>query len=309
AQSKYASHPCYLDMQMESFIGTQIIVKNKPYGTLNFTSHQARRIPFNESDRVYIELMGKWVSKMMELDLQQKRLIEQNEELSSVNEQLDSFVYTVSHDLKLPAINVTNMIQILKGRIQVEDAMGSQALEILEKSGTQLQTTVEDLLAVSRIKHTVVDYDEISLKKILTLTLEGFKNKIEEADISIHINLGQCDKLHFSTPYLKSILQNIISNSIKYRAHNRKSMLYIECYQTELYKVIELTDNGIGMDLSKGTEKLFAMFKRLHDHVEGSGVGMHIVKKIMEKYKGEVEVESIVNQGTMVRLKFFNKAM
>ncbi len=307
ANSKYASHPCYVDMQLESYIGTQIVVGDKPYGTLNFTSPQARRIPFNESDKVYIELMGKWVSKMMELDLQQKRLIDQNEELSNVNDQLDSFVYTVSHDLKLPAINVTNMIQILKGRIQVEDAMGSQALEILEKSGNQLQTTVEDLLAVSRIKHTVVDYEEISLKKVLSNTLEGFKNEIEQADISIHINLGQCDKLHFSAPYLKSILQNIISNSIKYRSHKRKSMLYIECYKTEHHQVIELTDNGIGMDLSKGTEKLFAMFKRLHDHVEGSGVGMHIVKKIMDKYKGEVQVESILNQGTMVRLKFLNR--
>lgn len=304
AESKYAGHPCYLDLQMESFIGTQIIVEGKAYGTLNFTSPQPRRIPFNESDKIYIELMGKWVSKMMELDLQQKRLITQNEELSSVNEQLDSFVYTVSHDLKLPAINVTNMIQILKGKIQVEDAMGSQALEILEKSGTQLQRTVEDLLAVSRIKHTAIDYDEISLKKILTSVLEGFKNEIESANIGVYVNINQCDTLHFSYPYLQSILQNIISNAIKYRSSQRQPMISIESYQTESHKIIEITDNGIGMDLSKGTEKLFAMFKRLHDHVEGSGVGMHIVKKVMSKYNGDVEVESIVEQGTMVRLKF-----
>lgn len=304
AESTYSDHPCYLDLQMESFIGTQIIVEDKPYGTLNFTSPQPRRIPFNDSDKVYIELMGKWVSKMMELDLQQKRLIQQNEELISVNEQLDGFVYTVSHDLKLPAINVTNMIQILKGRIQVEDAMGSQALEILEKSGNQLQRTVEDLLAVSRIKHTAIDYDEIELKEILTDIIEGFKDTIEKEKIAVHVNIHQCKTLHFSRPYLQSILQNIISNSIKYRSNKRKPIVYIEAYQTPLYKVIEVTDNGIGMDLSKGTEKLFAMFKRLHDHVEGSGVGMHIVKKIMDKYNGVVEVESIEGQATMVRLKF-----
>ncbi len=306
AESPYASHPCYLDLQMESFIGTQIIVEDEPYGTLNFTSPQPRRIPFNESDKVYIELMGKWVAKMMELDLQQKRLIQQNEELSSVNEQLDSFVYTVSHDLKLPAINVTNMIQILKGRIQIEDAMGSQALEILEKSGNQLQRTVEDLLVVSRIKHTAIQYEEISLKEILSYILEDFKDTIEEANVAVHVNIHRCKTLDFSRPYLQSILHNLISNALKYRSYDRKPMIYIQSYQTDLHKVIEITDNGIGMDLSKGTEKLFAMFKRLHDHVEGSGVGMHIVKKIMNKYNGSVEVESIVGQGTIVRLKFRN---
>lgn len=306
AQSAYSSHPCYLDLQMESFIGTQIIVEGEPYGTLNFTSPQPRRIPFNESDKVYIELMGKWVAKMMELDLQQKRLIQQNNELSNVNEQLDSFVYTVSHDLKLPAINVTNMIQILKGRIQVEDPMGIQALEILEKSGNQLQRTVEDLLTVSRIKHTAIQYEEIALKGMLSNILEGFKNTIEKTNIVVHVHIEKCKTIYFSPPYLRSILQNLISNSIKYRSYERKPMVYIEAYQTNSHRVIEVTDNGIGMDLSKGTEKLFAMFKRLHDHVEGSGVGMHIVKKIMDKYKGTIEVESVEGQGTMVRLKFRN---
>ncbi len=303
-RSKFVEHPCYIDLQLEAYIGTQIVVEGIPYGTLNFTSPQPRKIPFNESDKVYIELMGKWVSKMMELDLQQKRLIQQNEKLQEVNEQLDSFVYTVSHDLKLPAINVSNMIQILKGRIEVEDAMGSQALDILEKSGNKMQETVENLLRVSRIQHTAIEYSNISLKHMLTEILGGLKNEIEEVNILVQINIHQCPEIQFSEPYLQSILQNVLSNAIKYHSKKRKPILYVESYLTSNYKVIEITDNGIGMDLSKGTDKFFAMFKRLHDHVEGSGVGMHIVKKIMDKYNGKVEVESIVNQGTIIRLKF-----
>ncbi|WP_233507807.1 sensor histidine kinase [Adhaeribacter pallidiroseus] len=90
---------------------------------------------------------------------------------------------------------------------------------------------------------------------------------------------------------------------MKYHSSLRAPLIRIHCAETEEYQILSVQDNGLGLDLS-GSTKLFTMFKRLHNHVEGTGIGLYMVKKIMENAGGKIEVESILHQGSTFRAYF-----
>ena len=103
--------------------------------------------------------------------------------------------------------------------------------------------------------------------------------------------------------YARSIVYNLISNAVNYYSPKRQPLILVSCWLEGEYLVLSVADNRLGMDLSDNS-KIFAMFKRLHDHVEGTGVGLYIVKKIIENAGGKIEVESKVDQGSTFRVYF-----
>jgi signal transduction histidine kinase len=95
----------------------------------------------------------------------------------------------------------------------------------------------------------------------------------------------------------------LLSNAIKYHAPERQSQVWVRSYETADYQVLAVQDNGLGMNLSRDN-KLFTMFNRLHDHVEGSGIGLYMVKKIIENAGGKIEVQSKVGEGSVFEVFF-----
>ena len=102
---------------------------------------------------------------------------------------------------------------------------------------------------------------------------------------------------------MRSLVHNLISNAIKYRSPDRTPQVNISCQSTEEYHVLTIKDNGLGMKASSRGQ-LFTMFKRFHDHVEGSGIGLYMVKKMVENAGGFIEVESQENIGTTFKVYF-----
>jgi signal transduction histidine kinase len=134
----------------------------------------------------------------------------------------------------------------------------------------------------------------------VTLDLE---ESIREADAQLDIRTENCAAISFSPKNLRSIVYNLLSNAIKYRSPDRPLLIHIGCYELPGSWVLEVTDNGLDMDLSQES-KIFAMFKRLHTHVEGSGIGLYIVKKIIDNAGGKIAVESEVDKGSVFRVYF-----
>src|SRR5690606_21527717 len=99
------------------------------------------------------------------------------------------------------------------------------------------------------------------------------------------------------------VFYNLISNSLKYKSPDREPVIKISCQQNDEFFIVTVEDNGLGMDLSSG-ESIFGLFRRLHNHVEGTGIGLYIVKKIMDNAGGKIEVESEVGVGSAFRLYF-----
>ncbi len=236
---------------------------------------------------------------------QKKQMENLNQELQLKNDSLDSLVYRVSHDLKAPIINIQSLLTIIQNKINNTDTLVDQSLEMAQKSTVRLQTTIVDLLEVARIEKRLKEEKEwLSIFDIISDVLSDNQEQINERETMFDINLGAADQIYFSRNNLSSILANLITNAIKYASPDRDSMVKIYTRKEGSTTVLTIEDNGIGMDLKKHQDHLFQMFKRFHDHVEGTGVGMYIVKKLLEENNGYIHLESEVNVGTKLTLYF-----
>jgi len=129
-------------------------------------------------------------------------------------------------------------------------------------------------------------------------------DNIERSQAIIQADFAAQPVLHINQKDLKSVFYNLLTNALKYKHPSRQPHVKISSGIEENFIFLSVTDNGIGIDLRGNEEKLFKLFKRLHDHVEGSGVGLYIVKRIVDNYEGSIAVSSVVGQGTTFTLRF-----
>ncbi len=151
-------------------------------------------------------------------------------------------------------------------------------------------------------KESTEDVASIPVQAVLEEVLEDLEPQIGQAGAQIAVQLDG-EAVRFSRKNLKSILYNLLSNAVKYRSPNRQLRVRIACHKQEDYLVLVVEDNGLGMDMRQ-EEKIFALFKRLHAHVEGTGIGLYMVKKMLENDAGKIKVESQVDVGSAFKVYF-----
>ena len=251
--------------------------------------------------------------EVTELVVSRKQVQEINQELSRTNVELrqtntdlDNFVYTASHDLKAPIANLEGLTNDLKynlqGRIEPEE---HYLLELLAGSINKLKGTISDLSEITKVQKQVDEQAEpLQFACIINDVLSDLQNRIKAAGALITLEL-EVPELQYTRKNLRSILYNLISNAIKYRAPERVPQVKIKTAAFQDYICLTVSDNGLGIRADQH-HKLFGMFKRVHTHVEGSGIGLYIVKRIVENYGGRIELESTEGVGTTFRI-FFQK--
>jgi signal transduction histidine kinase len=176
-----------------------------------------------------------------------------------------------------------------------------QIYQLLYGSVARFKSTIRDLTEVARAgKEIPEDADSIPLAGVLAEVRQDLAPQIAEAGARIEEQL-HCSPVFFSKKNLKSVLYNLLSNAVKYRSPDRPLHVRITCYELQTHHVLSVEDNGLGMDMRQ-EEKIFALFKRLHNHVEGTGIGLYIVKKMLENAGGGIEVESQVGVGSTFRV-------
>jgi PAS domain S-box-containing protein len=229
-------------------------------------------------------------------------LEKKNEELIKINNDLDTFIYTASHDLKHPISNLEGLFQALKKPHVVGNQQLIDQLEgMIETSIVKLKMTIDDLSDVAKIQKNVDDVKiDLNLTVITNEVLEDMTAQIENTNADISYNF-QVEEVLFSTKNLRSIIYNLVSNAIKYKHPDRNPKINISSRREGNYNILEVNDNGLGIDI-KYKEKLFLLFKRFHNHVEGTGIGLYIVKRIVENNGGKVEVDSEVDKGTTFKV-------
>jgi signal transduction histidine kinase len=235
----------------------------------------------------------------------EKNIFVKNAELIRINSDLDNFVYCASHDLKSPIINAKGLITALNEELPVQNAQVSELVDRLENSIDRMHYTVQDLTEVSTIKGAEkADFKELYFVKLLEEVKLDLANEIAATGVEITSDFDAAGKVYFTHKNLKSIIYNLLSNAIKYRAADRPVQVKLITKEVGNYLILAVTDNGIGIDLVKHEKKIFSLFKRLHENIEGSGVGLYIVKRIMEFNQGRVEVESKLGQGATFKVYF-----
>jgi two-component system, sensor histidine kinase and response regulator len=253
------------------------------------------------------ELEERVKERTEELSKKNLELEFKNIELLKVNNDLDNFIYTASHDLKAPVSNIEGLVISLVDSLSEsasEDENVKTIIGMINTSIHRFKGTIQDLTEITKIQkgieenNTIVDCHEI---------IEDVKSTINEliveSQAKITVNIKDCPQISFSRKNLKSIIYNLLSNAIKYRSPKRNPEISIKTQRSDGFIILTIKDNGLGMNL-QDKNKIFSMFKRLHDHVEGSGIGLYIVKRIIDNSGGKIEVESIVGKGSTFSVYF-----
>jgi PAS domain S-box-containing protein len=242
--------------------------------------------------------------------LAQDALRKSNLELKKVNADLDNFIYTASHDLKAPVLNIEGLVYVLNSLLNKkggQDEDISKYIRLMYSSINRFKETILDLTEISKIQKNVDgEVELIDICSMIKEVKESIESYIQEAQAEIVLDEKKCPAIQFSKHNLRSIIYNLLTNAIKYRHPDRKPQILIQTDIQNSQPVLKVKDNGLGVKPEQ-KEKMFKMFKRLHTHVEGTGIGLYIVKRIIDNTGGRIEVDSQEGLGTEFRVYFGKK--
>jgi PAS domain S-box-containing protein len=233
-------------------------------------------------------------------------LKELNNELHRVNEDLDTFVYTASHDLKSPILNIEGLVNLLEEGLTAEQAALLPELVHIRRSVERFKHTIEDLTEVARIQRSLgQEVSDVDVAAMVADVAHLLQVEISGAGATLIVDTHEAPTLRFSRKNFKSILLNLLSNAIKYRDPAKQLSIHVRASRQEGFFCLSVQDNGLGIPAGK-QERVFQLFKRMHTHVQGSGIGLYIVKRIVSNSGGTVQVASEEGVGTTftVRLPF-----
>ena len=245
---------------------------------------------------ILADISGK-VRNQQKIEQQLQALELANSQLQRANTDLDTFVYTASHDLKAPIANIEGLIELLKRKTNPESADVAPIFNMIHQSIQRFQATIRDLTEVTHIQKEAEEETLVDVQEVVEEVEALLHEMIRSAAIRLETSFRACRQVRFSRSNLRSIVFNLLSNAIKYRSPERQPLIYIKTEKVGDYALLSVQDNGLGFSANK-KDKIFTMFKRLHNHVEGTGVGLFIVKRIVDNAQGSIEVESEEGKGT-----------
>ncbi len=247
--------------------------------------------------RIYDD--GRQKTRLKEVVAQKTADLKENvNELERTNHELEEFNYVVAHDLKAPLRSMYSFSQLLK-RTDGENLSdsGKDYVDFIQQSAERLQETIEDLLSFSSIDKTDNNEVEVDLNEILDNALDYLQGIIEVQNVQIQRD--DLPTLLANPAHMLQVFQNLITNGIKYQPKDNQPIINIECVQKGNEWLFAVKDNGIGID-KQYEDKVFRIFQRLHSAEEysGTGIGLPIVKKIIESNGGKIWFESELGMGT-----------
>lgn len=289
---------------VKSNLVVPIIVQNQLWGLL-ITHQCAHPRKWTEWE---IELLQQ-LADQMGIAVSQAKLLEQEtrqrEELARSNEELQQFAFIASHDLQEPLRKITAFGDRLKATCQ--DALtdkGHDYLHRMQNAAERMQVLIEDLLTLSRITTRAQPFVDVNLSRVTQEVLSDLEIRITQSKARIEI--GELPTIKADPLQMRQLLQNLISNALKF--HGDKEPLLIKIYSQKItnqqlnseFCQIIVEDNGIGFD-EKYLDRIFNVFQRLHGRTEyeGTGMGLAICRKIVERHQGSITAKSEPGKGAI----------
>ena len=269
-------------------------VKHRTLGYRWFRSRA--NIVLNDQGQV-IRMVGAFADihqrKIGELNLQQA-----NRKLRVANEYLDNFVFMAAHDLRSPVANLKSLADLWRSGYDNHELI----IDKVEKSVVRLDDTLSGLIQI-------LDIQQYEHKQVSALEFDRMYRKLL-AEMGSLVQLAQASLrtdfaepgIQYIEPFLESTMRNLLSNALTYRSPARPVEITLSTYRNNGFVVFQVQDNGMGIDLHRGRDKLFKAFERLTQEGEGKGIGMHLIKNMVEKNQGFIEVESEPGRGTTFKV-------
>jgi signal transduction histidine kinase len=236
-----------------------------------------------------------------------QELSQSNAQLTRTNVDLDTFVYTASHDLKAPITNIESIGLALRDTLPPEvqqDEVVAHLLELLDTTVARFRLTIDQLTDISKLQLAHAGPAEpLLLAQAIENVRLDLVPALVAANTQLTVEVDAALVVSFSPANLRSIVYNLLSNAIKYRALDQLSQVRVRAAQTAAKVVLTVQDNGLGMSEVQ-QRQLFGLFQRLHTHVEGTGVGLYITKRLVENAGGTITVHSQPGAGTTFTVTF-----
>ena len=222
-------------------------------------------------------------------------------ELRKINFELDSFVYHASHDLRAPLCSLTGLLNLVKQ--EKDPIFRDMCVERAKNSVKKLDGFIAELTNLSRNSRLEVKTQPIDFHKLLDDCLDDLKFMDEAKSVEIQRRIFDNYTFHSDPGRIRIVFMNLLSNAIKYQKKNttERSQVQVEIEIEDDYAGIIITDNGIGIE-DEYKEKVFDMFFRASENSFGSGLGLYIVKQVIERLRGKIELESQAGEGTTIKL-------
>lgn len=222
--------------------------------------------------------------------------------LQNKNDEIENFIYTISHDLKSPIVSIQGFSSILKEEFGKQ--LGENACSYLariQSNAVRMYRMIQDLLELSRIGHVKDEIEKVDVRHLVEDIVQSHHNEIEKKHIQVHVD-ESLPTVVFSKMRIQQVFDNLISNAIKYVDEKKQPEIRVEADGQGLedgFYQFRVRDNGIGIDKSYH-DKIFQIFQRVptEANIEGTGVGLSIVKKIVEQKGGTVSVDSSPGLGS-----------
>lgn len=219
-------------------------------------------------------------------------------ELERSNKELNDFAYIASHDLQEPLRKISIFSDRLLGTNDSFNDTQKGYLERMGNAACRMQSLIEDLLKLSQITTTGKPFQKIDLEKIAFEVIEDLDAKLQETRGKV--NIGELPHLEADPFQMRQLFQNLIENALKYHKQDTPPLIQLDSsYETKEGWTINVKDNGIGLDEDKFAERIFAPLERLHGNSAygGTGIGLAICKKIVNRHSGSIFVKSQEGQG------------
>ena len=241
-------------------------------------------------------------TKLVELAAEAKNEKLRVSELEKRNQELEQFAYVSSHDLKAPLVNISSIVTMIEMSGEANENIAFLLDKIKSTVGSMTQKIAKLNEVIKLKKNMKLEPETISFSNHTQEVLNNLEAQISESDAIIRTDFSNCETIVFPSIHLHHILINLVSNALKYRKPGIQPVIEMTTTSNEGHICLMVKDNGLGIDLDAYGSKLFGLFQRFHLEKDGDGVGLHIIKNIVESYGGKIHVESKPNQGSTFKV-------
>jgi PAS domain S-box-containing protein len=263
-------------------------------GSIIWISSNARAVQNRSGKIMYYEGTVEDITSRKEAEVERERLLN---ELSAKNAELERFVYTVSHDLKSPLVTIVGFLGFLEDDFQTGNTEAlHKDMERIYRAAFKMQDLLKDLLDLSRIGRMMNESEIVSFNALVNEALELTEGRLHERGIQVDVE-SDMPSVYGDAKRLLELVQNLIDNAAKYMGNQPEPRIEIGCQGFEEEKpIFFVRDNGIGI-APEHHDRIFGLFNKLDPDVEGTGIGLALVKRIVEYHGGRIWVESEAGKG------------
>ena len=304
-KSPYLGHPCYNELKLETYIGVPIMIDDKPYGTVNFSSSRVYPRPFDEGDKEFISLMARWISSAIEREKATLELEEARQTAEQANRAKSEFLANMSHEIRTPMNAILGLSDLAMG-MELPPKLRNYCTKIYTSSKALL-SIINDILDYSKVEAGRLELDQTDMRidDILENVADLFNARAEEKEVELVLDIAPNIPVHLMGDPLRlgQVMNNLVGNAVKFTEHGE---IVIKVEQLALEQGVStvrfsVRDTGIGMSKEQSS-RLFHAFTQADSSITrrfgGTGLGLTISQKLVEKMGGEITVASELGKGS-----------